>query len=138
MRYGKIAKKTILFLGICFATLLFPFSVKADDCVVNDIDGDLISDSYDAADEYSILTPTSTNKKGIQGTEYIVPGMRIVGDQAYIQNADEAPLDLEVNHVLLNFDIAKLLASDSQTEEVINYNYNVLLNFLINYLYITI
>lgn len=140
MRYGKIAKKTILFLGICFATLLFPFSVKADDCVVNDIDGDLISDSYDAADEYSILTPTSTNKKGIQGTEYIVPGMRIVGDQAYIQNADEAPLDLEVNHVLLNFDIAKLLASDSQTEEVINYNYNGVTyrfnkSYLIPYLY---
>lgn len=140
MKKGKLVKNAIIFFGICLATFLFPLSVKAEDCVVNDINGDLISDSYDPADEYSLLIPTSENKKGIQGTEYIVPGMTVVGDQAYIQNADEAPLDLEVNHVLLNFDIAKMLASDAQTEEIVNYTYNGVQyrfnkNYLIPYLY---
>lgn len=137
---GKRVKTAGFILGICLAAFLFPDSVRAEECVVNDIDGDLISDSYDAADEYSVLMPTSKNKKGIQGTEYIVPGMVTVGDQAYIQNADEAPLDLEINHVLLNFDIAKMLASDAQTEEIVNYTYNGVQyrfnkNYLIPYLY---
>ena len=137
---GKRVKIAGFILGICLAAFLFPDSVRAEECVVNDIDGDLISDSYDAADEYSVLMPTSKNKKGIQGTEYIVPGMVTVGDQAYIQNADEAPLDLEINHVLLNFDIAKMLASDAQTEEIVNYTYNGVQyrfnkNYLIPYLY---
>lgn len=137
---GKRVKTAGFILGICLAAFLFPDSVRAEECVVNDIDGDLISDSYDVADEYSVLMPTSKNKKGIQGTEYIVPGMVTVGDQAYIQNADEAPLDLEINHVLLNFDIAKMLASDAQTEEIVNYTYNGVQyrfnkNYLIPYLY---
>lgn len=78
-------------------------------------------EKYISATAASVLKPTSTNKKGIQGTEYAVGKKNIVTGE--MEGKDDNPKSLGVNHVLLNFDIAALLDT-TNTTKTDSFDYN--------------
>lgn len=135
----KIRRKKQLFVTILFFIVLMvlPEKLQAEDLGKEQanllaappyIDETKLIDNkestgekYISATAASVLKPTSTNKKGIQGTEYAVGKKNIVTGE--MEGKDDNPKSLGVNHVLLNFDIAALLDT-TNTTKTDSFDYN--------------